>query len=328
MTRASEHGFTVEQLRQCVEERLQRVPEQLSPQGVLCQIVAYVVRLPGKRMRPLLCMLASGSEGASPMEALEAAVALELFHAFTLVHDDIMDRSLLRRGQPTVHHAWGEPLAILAGDVLLGLCYRLLERYREHPGFGELIGVMNSAVLEVSEGQALDLELPQRQPRLEEYWRVIEGKTVALLQAALEMGAIVGHVGRKTREQLQRLGFHLGRAFQVQDDVLDLTGTEEELGKPVGQDLREGKLTYPVIRALELAPEHPLLVRYRQQRGARPEEIPAMVALLDELGTLQEARQLVAQEYAQAMQILEQLPQTPAQHLLRELIAQLEQRSY
>jgi geranylgeranyl diphosphate synthase type II len=192
MTRASEHGFTVEQLRQCVEERLQRVPEQLSPQGVLCQIVAYVVRLPGKRMRPLLCMLASGSEGASPMEALEAAVAVELFHAFTLVHDDIMDRSLLRRGQPTVHHAWGEPLAILAGDVLLGLCYRLLERYREHPGFGELIGVMNSAVLEVSEGQALDLELPQRQPRLEEYWRVIEGKTVALLQAALEMGAIVG----------------------------------------------------------------------------------------------------------------------------------------
>jgi len=328
MTQASEHGFTVEQLRQRVEERLRQVPEQLSKQSVLRQIVAYVVRLPGKRMRSLLCMLASASEGASPMEALEAAVAVELFHAFTLVHDDIMDRSLLRRGQPTVHQAWGEPLAILAGDVLLGLCYRLLERYREHPGFGELMRVMNSAVLEVSEGQARDLELPQRQPRLEEYWRMIEGKTVALLQAALEMGAIVGHVGRKTREQLQRLGFHLGRAFQVQDDVLDLTGTQEELGKPVGQDLREGKLTYPVIRALELAPEHPLLVRYRQQRGVRSEEVPAMVALLDELGTLQEARQLMAQEYAQVMQVLEQLPQTPARLLLRELIAQLEQRSY
>ncbi|MEN3026903.1 MAG: polyprenyl synthetase family protein [Chlorobiota bacterium] len=315
-------------LRESVELRLREAAQKLQRETVLKQTVPYVLQLPGKRMRPLLCLLAAAVEGADPHVAVSAAAAVEILHTFTLVHDDIMDRSALRRGYPTVHTRWDEAVAILTGDVLIGIAYCLLEEYARHPNFAQLVHTMACALVRVSEGQALDLELPAGgQLTLAQYWQMIEGKTAALLQATLLLGALVGEVSAPTRELLLQLGVQLGRAFQLQDDLLDLIGETEETGKQRGQDLREGKYTYAVLRALEQAPDNPLLQRYRQHRGAKSdEEVEALLELLQGLGVLEEMREQVGLEYARAIALAKQLPATPASELLCYLLQSLSQR--
>ncbi|MCS6966050.1 MAG: polyprenyl synthetase family protein [Candidatus Kapabacteria bacterium] len=314
-------------LQNAVEQTLQGVVQSLHHRTVLLQTVPYVLQLPGKRVRPLLCLLASALEGAEPWDALPAAAAVEILHAFTLVHDDIMDRSLLRRGQPTVHTRWDEPVAILTGDVLVGLAYQLMERYAGHSNFEQLISILTRALIDVSEGQALDLELPARpRPVLEDYWRMIDGKTAALLRVSLLIGALLANVSARTQTVLQELAVPLGRAFQLQDDLLDLVGETNQTGKQVGQDLREGKYTYAVLRALELAPESVLLQRYRECRGASEAELPALLQLFQQMGIFSEIHQHAEQHYARVFALLDQLPETPARDLLRSLVEQLRQR--
>jgi len=293
----------------------------------LQQAVEYVLKLPGKRMRPLLCLLSSALEGGSPWRAVPAAAAVEILHTFTLVHDDIMDRSPLRRGQPTVHVRWGDAIAILTGDVLVGLAYRFIERYADHPRYYWILHTMTAGLLEVSEGQALDLELPQvERPTLEHYWQMVDGKTTALFRCTLLIGACVGELTPQTQHLVEELAIPLGRAFQLQDDLLDLIGRSDETGKQQGQDLYEGKLTYAVIRALELLPGHQLLEQYRQARGVPTSALPQLVRLFRELGLLQEMEQWIEHYYASAFAVIEQLPAAPARELLRGLVEQLRYR--
>lgn len=314
-------------LQEAVERQLQQALDALRYETVLKQTVTYVVQLPGKRIRPLLCLLSSALEGAEPWEALPAAAAVEILHSFTLVHDDIMDRSPLRRGQPTVHVRWNDAVAILTGDVLVGLVYRFLEHYGDRPDYAELLHILTDALLEVSEGQALDLELPNlQQASLAQYWQMIDGKTVALLRMALQVGAVVGKLRPSVRRIVTDLAVPLGRAFQVQDDLLDLVGVPEETGKQSGQDLREGKLTYAVFRALELEPTHELLQRYRRQRSASHAEVEQLLGLFRDLGILQEMEQQVERLYRQAFELVEQLPAVPARELLRVVLQQLRLR--
>lgn len=316
-----------ERLQQAVEQSLRDAVEALRADTLLRRAVEYVLALPGKRMRPLLCLLASALEGGSPWRAVPAAAAVELAHTFTLVHDDIMDSSPLRRGQPTVHVRWGSAMAILAGDALIGLAYRLMEQYAGHPAYAQLIGTMTYALIEVSEGQALDLELPNRATLcLEDYWQMIDGKTVALLRGALLIGAFVGELSPPTRRTLEQLALPLGRAFQLQDDLLDLVGDAAVMGKPQGADLREGKMTYATLRAFELQPHHELLQRYRQYRTVAKAEFMELIALFDRLGLLQEMQQQIAAYYEASLALLESLPSTPARELLRTLCLMLQHR--
>ncbi len=316
-----------QRLRAAVEQELRTIVDRLRYETTLRQAIAYVVQHPGKRMRPLLCLLASALEGASPWEAVPAAAAVEILHTFTLVHDDIMDRSPLRRGQPTVHVRWSDAVAILTGDVLIGLAYQLLERYSHKPFFAQLVQMLSTGLIEVSEGQALDLELAScERPTLEDYWHMIDGKTAALLRTTLDIGALIGEVSAQTRAILRELATPLGRAFQLQDDLLDLIGTPELTGKRNGQDLREGKLTYAVLRALECAPLEAVLQRYRQQRRASEEDIPELLQLFQRLGILHEMQQQVEHYYARVTTLLGQLPEYPARELLRHLVDTLRER--
>lgn len=316
-------------LRIAVEDVLREAVQHVRYPTVLRETVPYVLQLPGKRFRPLLCLLASAMEGAAPWEAVPAAAAIEVVHTFTLVHDDIMDRSPLRRGQPTVHARWGEAVAILTGDVLIGLAYRLLEHYTERPFYARLVSLFTQGLIEVSEGQALDLQLPNvKEPELAYYWQLIDGKTVALLRTALQLGALVGEVTPRTRALLEELALPLGRAFQLQDDLLDLVGETQQTGKQVGQDLREGKYTYAILRALELLPGNELLRRYRRQRGLEEAAVPQLIELLHCAGVLREMEQLIMEYYERAFALLGQLPEGPARELFRGLIEQLRQRQW
>ncbi|GBD07446.1 All-trans-nonaprenyl-diphosphate synthase (geranyl-diphosphate specific) [bacterium HR21] len=317
------------QFRTAVDNALREVLHSVRSTTVLRETVPYVLQLPGKRFRPLLCLLASAVEGASPWEAVPAAAALEVIHTFTLVHDDVMDRSPLRRGQPTVYKRWGEAVAILTGDVLIGLAYRLLERYAERPFYARMVSLFTQGLIEVSEGQALDLQLPAYpQPELEHYWELVDGKTVALLRTAMQLGALVGEVTPRTRALLEELAVPLGRAFQLQDDLLDLVGDTEQTGKQVGQDLREGKYTYAILRALELLPGNELLQRYRRRRGAEEASVPQLIELLQRTGILSEMEQLIIAYYERAFALLGQLPAGPARELFRELLEHLRHRRW
>ncbi len=318
-----------ERLREAVEQSLRGVVEKLHPRTCLRRTVEYVLTLSGKRIRPLLCLLASALEGGSPRRAVPAAAAVELVHTFTLVHDDIMDNSPMRRGQPTVHVRWGTAVAILTGDVLVGLAYELMEQYATHPFYAQLLATLTRSLIEVSEGQALDLELPDRgEMSLEDYWHMIDGKTVALLRGALLIGALVGELSWPTRHTLEQLALPLGRAFQLQDDLLDLVGDSAAMGKPPGTDLREGKMTYAVLRALQLQPAHELLGRYRQRRPMAETEIAQLIELFEGLGLLQEMQQQIAAYYGTVFSLLDELPSTPARELLRTLCRQLQRRRH
>jgi len=210
----------------------------------------------GKRLRPLLCLLVAEAAG-SPMErAMPAAVALELLHNFSLVHDDIEDNSATRRGRPTVWKVWGIPQAINVGDGLFALTQLALGRLSDQgvpPARTlEAIRAFNAACVALTEGQFLDMRFEARvDVTLKEYLRMIQGKTAALIGAACRLGALIAGAPPEAVAHYARFGEHLGMAFQIQDDWLGVWGEEAVTGKPVGDDIRERKKNYPVVYALD-----------------------------------------------------------------------------
>lgn len=216
--------------------------------------IRYVMRMGGKRVRPLLVVLAARSLGAQDEQlpdegqVLDLAVAVELLHTFTLVHDDIMDRDDMRRGQPTIHARWDEGTAILAGDALIGLAYRCLCR-QDGPRLGEMIRTFTDAVVEVCEGQALDKEFEGRgDVGLREYEEMIARKTGRLISMSARLGALAADGDAAQVDALESYGARLGKAFQIQDDLLDYFSSTQELGKAVGSDLVMHKATYATLK--------------------------------------------------------------------------------
>ena len=211
--------------------------------------VHYVFANGGKRIRPVLLLLACKTVGGRVRDALPAAVAIELLHNFTLVHDDIMDKATSRRGRPTVHTKWDQSTAILVGDELMALAYRSLLQTKS-ARLHAIADTFTQAFVEVCEGQGLDKEFEtQRRVSLPRYLTMIEQKTAKVISAAAEIGALVGRGTVRQVTALQRYGLHLGRAFQVQDDLLDVVADEAKFGKTVGRDIVSGKKTYLLIRA-------------------------------------------------------------------------------
>ena len=219
----------------------------------LYEPIEYILGLGGKRLRPALVIAAANTYGATIEEALPAAAAIEVFHNFTLVHDDIMDDAALRRGHATVHEKWNLNTGILSGDAMLIEAYQFLETYPPELAL-ELLKIFNKTALEVCEGQQYDVDFETRDQVAEhEYLKMIQFKTAVLVGAALQMGALVGGATRQDSEKLYDFGLLLGTAFQIQDDYLDAFGSSENFGKTVGGDIIENKKTLLYIKAFERA---------------------------------------------------------------------------
>lgn len=226
---------------------LNREPENLY------KPISYILGLGGKKIRPVLTLMAAEIFSNSYKDALPAAYAIEMFHNFTLVHDDIMDDAPLRRGKETVHEKWDLNTGILSGDAMLILAYQYFENY-EASVFQKLAKLFSKTALQVCDGQQLDVDFETRiDVTIPEYIKMISLKTSVLIGAALKMGAIVSHANEADAQKLYDFGLNLGIAFQLQDDYLDTFGNPETFGKQVGGDIIENKKTYLYLKTLEVA---------------------------------------------------------------------------
>ncbi len=282
----------------------------------------------GKRVRPLLLLLTTVAAGGDWEKAVPAAAAVELVHNFSLIHDDIQDRSDTRRGRPTVWRQWGVAQAINAGDAMYTLAFAALSRLRDTVGDAQALEahtVMQNTCLRLIEGQYLDLAYEQRADLNEEdYWPMVGGKTAALLAACTDLGALVAGAPEAVRSAYRRFGEGLGLAFQVQDDELGIWGDAALTGKPTGSDLLEGKNTLPVLYGLAHSPA--FAQRWRQGPPT-PDEVPHLTALLETCGAREYTRRKAAELTEQALGALEEAqPQGEAGEALRALALKLLER--
>jgi geranylgeranyl diphosphate synthase type II len=217
----------------------------------LYEPINYILKLGGKRLRPVLTLMTTEVFGGNFKLALNAALSVEVFHNFSLVHDDIMDDAPLRRGEKTVHEKWDLNTGILSGDAMLIMAYQLFENYEAHT-FRALAKLFSKTALEVCEGQQYDVDFETRNDvTIPEYLKMIEYKTAVLVGAAMKMGAIVAEASVEDQNAIYDFGRYLGIAFQLQDDYLDAFGDPETFGKQVGGDIIENKKTYLYLKALE-----------------------------------------------------------------------------
>ena len=218
----------------------------------LYEPITYILGLGGKRLRPLLVLMATDVFGSDHKKALDAALAIEVFHNFSLVHDDIMDDAPLRRGKETVHEKWDINTGILSGDAMLINAYQLFEDY-EGTIFRDLIELFSKTAIEVCEGQQFDVDFETRDDvTLAEYLKMIEYKTAVLVATALKMGGIIANASVQDQDAIYEFGRNLGIAFQLQDDYLDAFGDPNTFGKQVGGDIIENKKTFLYLKALEI----------------------------------------------------------------------------
>lgn len=222
----------------------------------LYEPIEYILSIGGKRMRPILTLMATEVFDVDCKKALAAATAIEVFHNFSLVHDDIMDDAPLRRGNETVHEKWNINTGILSGDAMLILAYQHFEEY-EPKIFRELAKLFSKTALEVCEGQQYDVDFETREDvTIPEYLKMIEYKTAVLVAAAMKMGAIVAETTNENADLIYDFGLNLGLAFQLQDDYLDAFGDPETFGKQVGGDIIENKKTYLYLKAIAFSDEN------------------------------------------------------------------------
>lgn len=234
-------------LRYLESQNIEKEPKNLY------QPIDYILQLGGKRLRPILTLMATDIFNTDYKLALPAAMAVEVFHNFSLVHDDIMDDAPLRRGNVTVHEKWNINTGILSGDAMLILAYQHFEQYE--PGvFRDLAKLFSKTALEVCEGQQYDVDFETRSDvTIPEYLKMIEYKTAVLVAAAMKMGAIIAQTSEENANLIYDFGLNLGLAFQLQDDYLDAFGNPETFGKQVGGDIIENKKTYLYLKAIEFS---------------------------------------------------------------------------
>ncbi len=256
---------------------------QIKAPESLYQPISYILNSGGKRLRPVLTLMTAELYGTSYKEALDAALAIEIAHNFTLVHDDIMDNAPIRRGKETIHTKWNLNTAILSGDMMLVQAYQLFENY-EGQTFKELFKLFNKTALQACEGQQYDIDFErQKEVSEKEYLTMIESKTAIGLATCMQMGAIVAGASKGDISNLGMFGKNLGIAFQLQDDYLDAFGTASTFGKAIGKDIIENKKTYLYIKALDnLATPKAKQLRdlYTENLSIRPDEKVAIVKAL------------------------------------------------
>jgi geranylgeranyl diphosphate synthase type II len=320
-------------LRRMVDRRLAalKVPPAAADLRDGCR---YVLDGKGKRVRAVLVLLSCEAVGGNALQALDAGTALEVMHNFTLVHDDIMDHAPSRRGRPTVHIRWDLNTALLVGDVLLGAAFAALLRTRTRT-ITPLVRIFTEGLLQVCEGQALDLAYERRTDvTLSAYFRMIEKKTARLLALAAELGGMIGGATPRQRAALRRYGLALGRAFQLQDDLLDVTADHERFGKETGGDILARKKTFLLLTALERARGDDgerlrdyMLGPSRTPAAPREEVLMVVTDIYRRYGVIDETRQLVLRNTQKARRALTLLPPSRGTSMLRHLADALVSRS-
>jgi geranylgeranyl diphosphate synthase type II len=291
-----------------VEKRLIDALKNREPHS-LYKPAAYILKSGGKRLRPLLVLFSAKAAGGKFRNAYNAAVAVELLHNFTLVHDDIMDNADMRRGRLTLHKKYDLNTAILAGDSLLSVAYEyLIKDSGNH--LREVLDSFTHGLVEVCEGQSMDKDFEiLREVSLSDYLIMIEKKTAAMAEMCCIIGANIAGASRQEIKALARFGKSIGIAFQIQDDLLDITGKESEFGKFVGGDLVEGKKTYLFLKAFEKSrgKDRKDFIRIIEHKGIQQDEIPRFKALYSKLGVLEDAKEEIISYSNKALSELKHL---------------------
>ena len=294
----------------------------------LYEPIEYTLAAGGKRVRPQLAMIACQLFGGNEEDVLPAALALEVFHNFTLLHDDVMDKADVRRGRPTVHMKWNENTAILSGDQMLIEAYKLLSGLPADK-LPEVLRLFNKMATEICEGQQYDVDFEsQSHVTIDEYLNMIRLKTSVLLATALQIGAYVAGADTPTQEALYQFGIAVGLAFQIQDDILDVWGDPKTFGKAVGGDISCNKKTFVYLEAMRrLGDEANTLESwYSQVLEDNTEKIAAVKAIFEQLRVREACEAVVAQYTQTALEILDTLPQNTATDQLRQLANKLTTR--
>jgi len=305
---------TPEELHQIIAKKVAGFCEK-NGEGTLFQPINYIMQLGGKRMRPILSLMAANLFTDELEEAIYPALAIEVFHNFTLMHDDIMDNSPIRRGQPTVHQKWDNQkwdnnAAILSGDTMLVQSYQLLIKTNPDK-LTDIIRLFNTTAIEVCEGQQMDMEFEKRSiVSVEEYLEMIRLKTSVLVGGAMQIGAIIGNADEASQKTLYTFGESLGIAFQLHDDYLDIFGQKENTGKQNGGDIMADKKTFLLIRAFEKAgnDEKAILEKYIGNKNfSDTEKVEAIKKVYEKLGLKEELISLAKSYFEKAMSALDQL---------------------
>ena len=292
------------------EIKQQRLGE--SPQE-LYNPIRYLMQLGGKRIRPVLCLLSYSLFKADWEKVVPTALSIEIFHNFTLMHDDIMDKAPLRRGKQTVHEKWNDNIAILSGDVMLVNAYQYLNQcnHLTLSEYQHLITRFNRTAAEVCEGQQMDMNFESRSSvTVEEYIEMIRLKTSVLIGLSMEMGGILAGVEPSVAQTLYEIGECIGLGFQLKDDLLDVYGDPEKFGKQVGGDILANKKTYLLIRALETAQGESLVSLNGWLSASNPnpvEKVRAVTELYTDLGIRKETETKINQYFDLAFQSIDQL---------------------
>ncbi len=286
--------------QEVLEQQIKDLQLPESPKN-LYDPLRYFMTLGGKRTRPMLTLMGCQLFGTPGIKALNAALAVELFHNFTLIHDDIMDKAPLRRGKATVHEKWNTNIGILSGDVLFVEAYKFLAK-NDIAVLPQLIAVFSRTAVEVCEGQQMDMDFEERTDvTIDEYIEMIRLKTSVLLGAALEMGAIVAEASEEDKRRIYNFGMNVGIAFQLQDDFLDLYADPEKFGKQVGGDIITNKKTFLLLKAQELANTEQQKVLTEMFNETNDTKKVAMAqSLFSEIGVDKLARDLMYSYYQKA----------------------------
>ena len=323
--------YSSSELMQMVNKAIESLPYDRKPQSLYAPI-QYVLSLGGKRLRPVLMLMAYNMYKEDVEHILMPAIAIETYHNFTLLHDDLMDRAEVRRGNPCVHVKWDDNTAILSGDNMLVLAFsRMIQCEDKYMPF--VLRLFTETALEIDEGQQYDIDFETRSDVTEEeYIEMIRLKTSVLLACALKIGAILGGASEQDAATLYEFGEKLGLAFQLQDDYLDVYGDFKTFGKQIGGDIMCNKKTYMLINAQLLANEEQaceLNAWLNMENPSREEKVAAVTRIYDEIGVPELVRNKINQYYQEAAQALSRisLPQERTEILWEFAQSMLNRRS-
>lgn len=263
--------------------------------------VTYGMQAGGKRLRPTLLLMAAEAFGKCPEKALDAAAAIEMFHNFTLLHDDVMDNSDVRRGRPTVHAKWDANTAILSGDTMLTLATELMMKVDDSI-LREVLDTFNELALRVYEGQRIDMDFETMENvSIDQYIEMIKGKTGALLGGAAKIGALIGGASKEDADRMYEFGMMLGIAFQIEDDYLDTFGNADTFGKPIGGDINNNKKTFLVVKALNSGNPNAGALKIAMAMPSGATKVKTVTKIYETLGIPGECRNEVAAYSSKAL---------------------------
>lgn len=301
----------VKRLLDLINEDIRSMDLEIEP-SELYEPIRYILSLGGKRLRPLLALLSYSLFLKDPERIVGIVTGIEVFHNFTLMHDDIMDEAPLRRGMQTVHNKWSERIGILSGDVMLIKAYERLEQV-DRDKVVQVLQAFNSCASEVCEGQQVDMNFEQmEQVSEEDYLEMIRQKTAVLLGFSMELGAILADAPEDQQNLLKKFGVNIGLGFQLKDDLLDVYGDQSKFGKQVGGDIISNKKTYLLTKAFELAYgrlDQELRRWLAKNDFNKEEKVKAVTAIYDQLGVKNQAESKINQYFLSANEALDQLPQ-------------------